>query len=151
MIRSHPFCIFKPLALHSNRKPRLHQDEFWVHKETFTSQKVGSAFAPRKRILYTPAATVRGSRSAVIERPRRFLQSLATLSRHSDWKPFALSTGLATGPPRNWMSDFASSTTLLEGPIPAVKTVVLANSPGSGPSNSAPSTGTISEACPTPI
>src|SRR5262249_16685750 len=67
--------------------------------------------------------------------------------RHSDWKPFALSIGLATGPPRNWMSNFASATTLLELPIPAVKTVVLANSPGSGPNNSAPSTGTISEPC----
>jgi hypothetical protein len=36
-------------------------------------------------------------------------------------------------------------------PIPAVKSVVPANSPGSGPSTCAPATGTISDVCATPI
>src|SRR5262249_41611735 len=63
----------------------------------------------------------------------------------------ALNTGLATGPVRNWINDFAASGTLVVVSIPAVQTVVLANSAGSGPSTSAPAIGTISELIPTPI
>jgi hypothetical protein len=48
------------------------------------------------------------------------------------------------------MNALAPSVDLLSAPIPAVKTVVLASSPGSGPTNCAPATGTISEACATP-
>jgi hypothetical protein len=70
---------------------------------------------------------------------------------YSGWKPFDLNTGAAVVPLRNWMSDFAASGALVLAPIPAVKTVILANSPGSGPTNCAPATGTISEACATPI
>ena len=67
------------------------------------------------------------------------------------WNPLALNTGLATGPVRNWISDLAASGTLVVTPIAAVQSVVLANSPGSGPSTSAPATGTISEVCAIPI
>src|SRR6266566_4342830 len=66
-------------------------------------------------------------------------------------KPFDLNTGAAVGPVRNWMSDFATSGALEPAPIPAEKIVTLVSSPGSGPTNCAPATGTISEVCATPI
>jgi len=48
------------------------------------------------------------------------------------------------------MRDFAASGALVPDPIPAENTVTRAYSPGSGPTNCAPATGTISEAWATP-
>ena len=74
----------------------------------------------------------------------------AVIRRHPGWKPFALRTGL-----RPVRQEIAKTTLLHPDSrskrIPPVKTVVLASSPGSGPSTRAPATGTISEVCPTPI
>jgi hypothetical protein len=50
-------------------------------------------------------------------------------------KPFDLNTGAAVGPVRNRMRAFAASCALEPAPIPPVKTVRLAYSPGSGPTN----------------
>src|ERR1700719_4801884 len=60
--------------------------------------------------------------------------------------PLVLNRDAASGPVRNFMSVLAASGDLLGASIPAVKTVVLASSPGSGPTSCAPATGTISEA-----
>jgi hypothetical protein len=71
--------------------------------------------------------------------------------RHPGSKPLALKCpAAASGPVRNLMSSLAGSGDLLPAPIPAVNTVMLANSLGSGPTSCAPATGTISEACMTP-
>src|SRR6202521_2591811 len=64
--------------------------------------------------------------------------------------PLALKRAAASGPVRNLMSSLAGSGDLLAAPIPAVKTVILAYSPGRGPTSCAPVTGTISEPCATP-
>jgi hypothetical protein len=48
------------------------------------------------------------------------------------------------------MNALAASGDLLPAPILAVKMVVLASSPGSGPTSWAPAIGTISDACPMP-
>src|SRR4029077_14922459 len=69
---------------------------------------------------------------------------------HPGWNPFALNFGAACGPVRNSISALAAAGDLLSAPTAAVNTVVLASSPGSGPTSCAPATGTISEPCATP-
>jgi hypothetical protein len=69
---------------------------------------------------------------------------------HPGSNPLAFNRGAASGPVRNLMSEFAASGDLLAPPIAAAKTLVLARSPGNGPTNCAPATGTISEPCAIP-
>src|ERR1700730_8603780 len=111
------------------------------------SYSCGAPFGPAIREAQDPFQTSAALIPGWLIPPRR--KSTET-QFHPGSNPLAFNRGAASGPVRNLMSEFAASGDLLAAPIAAAKTVVVARSPGNGPSNCAPATGTISEPCAIP-